>query len=514
MTRGRPEGQSTRPIVKMIKSVGITCRGGPEEGTAKHPLAHDMAYICRRPIEGRVTASIRSVILRPRPPAGQSTCYTEGGLASGLGRVKTVDFRYYFSSDSEDEDAGAGGGDDSANGGLFRVSCNFSDCLTSRESGCASRFQPLHLASEYGTRHMLSNAMLKEYPVPVPNVNKVFCSQWLSHRQVVFGTKCNKLMIYDVNTRHLNEIPSLQSSENSRPLEQETGIHAIEINPSRTFLATTANDTKDIAIYRLPTLDPICVGERGHKDWIFDMTWIDDQFVVSGSRDGTISFWRVTDNLIEEVTSAPIPTYKFIRPVKTKVCKEADRVRSLCYNHRTQEIAVISLNGYIHCWNALRFKQIMTKKLPHTMENVCLATDEDAQMYAVGSKANTDLLDARSLQAIKMIPSRNNGCGIRSVSFKGNILTIGTGIGILLFWDLRAGKFLESTMNSNQAVMLKTSKGWLQSEPEYLEEDDDYLDEEDPAVYTHCFDESGTKLFVAGGPLPSGLQGNYIGLYQ
>ncbi|XP_059081720.1 DDB1- and CUL4-associated factor 12 homolog isoform X3 [Tigriopus californicus] len=402
MTRGRPEGQSTRPIVKMIKSVGITCRGGPEEGTAKHPLAHDMAYICRRPIEGRVTASIRSVILRPRPPAGQSTCYTEGGLASGLGRVKTVDFRYYFSSDSEDEDAGAGGGDDSANGGLFRVSCNFSDCLTSRESGCASRFQPLHLASEYGTRHMLSNAMLKEYPVPVPNVNKVFCSQWLSHRQVVFGTKCNK---------------------------------------------------------------------RGHKDWIFDMTWIDDQFVVSGSRDGTISFWRVTDNLIEEVTSAPIPTYKFIRPVKTKVCKEADRVRSLCYNHRTQEIAVISLNGYIHCWNALRFKQIMTKKLPHTMENVCLATDEDAQMYAVGSKANTDLLDARSLQAIKMIPSRNNGCGIRSVSFKGNILTIGTGIGILLFWDLRAGKFLESTMNSNQAVMLKTSKGWLEI---CLETNDEY----------------------------------------
>ena len=65
------------------------------------------------------------------------------------------------------------------------------------------------------------------------------------------------------------------------------------------------------------------------------------------------------------------------------------------------------------------------------------------------------------LQAIKKIPSRNNGCGIRSVSFKGNILTIGTGIGLLLFWDLRAGKFLESTMNTNRAVSLKTSKGWM-----------------------------------------------------
>ena len=71
--------------------------------------------------------------------------------------------------------------------------------------------------------------------------------------------------------------------------------------------------------------------------------------------------------------------------------------RSMCFNHRRTEIAVISSNGYIHCWDANRFKQIMSKKLPHSTENVCLAVDEDCSMYAVGSKANTDLLDSRTV---------------------------------------------------------------------------------------------------------------------
>ena len=57
----------------------------------------------------------------------------------------------------------------------------------------------------------------------------------------------------------------------------------------------------------------------------------------------------------------------------------------------SQEIAVVSLNGFIHCWDAGRMKQLMSKRLPHTMENVCLATDEDCQMYAVGSKVGTNI---------------------------------------------------------------------------------------------------------------------------
>lgn len=34
-----------------------------------------------------------------------------------------------------------------------------------------------------------------------------------------------------------------------------------------------------------------------------------------------------------------------------------------------------------------------------------------------------------------------------------------------------------------------------------------------PAIYTHCYDSSGTRLFTAGGPLPATLIGNYCGNY-
>lgn len=127
-------------------------------------------------------------------------------------------------------------------------------------------------------------------------------------------------------------------------------------------------------------MSPLVVFQRAHGDWIFDLTWIDDQFVVSGSRDGSLALWRVTEEMIEEVTQADVPSYLFTRPLWKKPCKNADKVnkdrlcysqrstglkrnyvpqvRALCYNHQRHEVAVISLNGYIHCWNALRFKQV------------------------------------------------------------------------------------------------------------------------------------------------------------
>jgi hypothetical protein len=70
-----------------------------------------------------------------------------------------------------------------------------------------------------------------------------------------------QLIIMDAENGNLTQIPSLRSSDDSVAAECPCGIHAISINPSRSLLATGATNTNDLAVYKLPTFDPVCTGE-------------------------------------------------------------------------------------------------------------------------------------------------------------------------------------------------------------------------------------------------------------
>lgn len=118
-------------------------------------------------------------------------------------------------------------------------------------------------------------------------------------------------------------------------------------------------------------------------------------------------------------------------------------------------------------------------------------------------------------------------------------MTIGTGVAILMFYDLRAHKYLESSINSSRTVNLKSSRGYVviilfEALSSFLGRnkllkffylfhflqfpDEQFMDgiqvKYTPAIYTHCYDFTGTRLFAAGGPLPANLYGNYAGIWQ
>lgn len=108
------------------------------------------------------------------------------------------------------------------------------------------------------------------------------------------------------------------------------------------------------------------------------------------------------------------------------------------------------------------FLQKRSFSLEHAEETVCLALESDGMLYAVGSQSHVSLYDVRSDKPVDIIGSNDPGAGVRSLSFRNLLLTVGTGLGSLSFFDLRTGSYLKHSDN-NEKISYRSGKGWLVS---------------------------------------------------
>jgi len=327
--------------------------------------------------------------------------------------------------------------------------------------------------------------------------DKVFASSWLDPSTAVLGTKDNKLLCWNVSKNQYKPIPMPDLGSPVPP--DSCGIHDIDISPSKRFLATGGKSPLDTVVFSVDSLFPVCLF-KGHEDWVFGAKFLEDDCLISVSRDSTVSLFKV-------VEGSPGGTVPIVGPTITRR-EHQTKVRALQYHRSKKQIATMSVDSAIKIWDRENLDVIASKSFPDLAEMVCLAIDDTNDLLAVGFQQGVCLIDMRDSSHVMTISLEegHRGTGVRSIDFYHHLTSIGGGSGRLSFFDLRNRCFVE--MNDEKHYMTAT-EGWVdRSESPTILPDTVHH-----AIYTHKFDPLGDRLLVAGGPIMLGVKGCYASLW-
>ncbi|KAL6054059.1 DDB1- and CUL4-associated factor 12 [Balamuthia mandrillaris] len=361
-----------------------------------------------------------------------------------------------------------------------------------KNSSCGS-----FLSREQVIQRVAFDRVYKEEELNV--FDKIFASAWLDENVVLCGTKCNKLLAWRTMENKMLEIPIPDAG--SAPLGDQCGIHSISVNGSETLLVTGGRSAADACVFRLPDFTPLMM-LKGHTDWIFATEFVNEELLLTASRDCTVSLWSTKQGRGSSPATLPMR-----KPLITRR-EHSQKVRALKYNKNKHTFATAGADGQTKIWDARNMDVISSISLIDTNEVVCLAVEPRHDLICVGSQQFATFIDARAGSIVHRIPSQDEDWGIRSLDFQcGSLLTIGGGMGRLSFYDLVAGAY----RNRGDKPYLQTGNGWmLKDESFYAHFSGLQLYH---AIYTHCYDPTKTKIFIGGGPIMHGLKGSYAAIW-
>ena len=236
---------------------------------------------------------------------------------------------------------------------------------------------------------------------------------------------------------------------------------------------------------------------------MFGMDFIHRDALASASRDGSLRIFRLPRETSEEecaVYASPVVSIEPARGGCGSRSSEKLRGVKLVYDAPSPQLATISSSGTVYQFDASTPHVVSQEyKLRGFAETSCVATD--GRVVAVGSRAHIGLIDFRMRSPVASVPvhsTRRRSLSLsatRSLSFAPHesILTIGGGCENVDFFDVRMRRYL------------KHLEGRLGREP--------LNDLHAPAIFSHEWDPTGTRLLVAGGPLLELIPGFYVGLW-
>ncbi|ORZ26352.1 WD40-repeat-containing domain protein [Lobosporangium transversale] len=289
-----------------------------------------------------------------------------------------------------------------------------------------------------------------------------------------------------------------------------TGIRSLAINPSRTLLAVGSGEPFQVTVYSLPEFVP--VGSMyGHTDLVFSLTWVSDTVLVTGSRDGSMKVWTMRSPVL--TTLPTISGEVEVRLSDLTKSEDNTKIRDLTFNRKTQQLMTLTTEGFVKLWDCGNYAHLSKIKLPYANETVCLSTNSEANLYAVGSQTHISIIDPRVVNVVHNIESCDEGWGVRSLDFKSHIVTTGGGYGRIGFYDMRAQRYLKGFDDGkNTRYYQDIGRGWLNRDTAYAATISGLSIRN--AIYAMEYDSTGTRLLASGGPLQLGLSGAYVGLWE
>ena len=333
------------------------------------------------------------------------------------------------------------------------------------------------------------------------SLSKIFSSVWVDNNVLLAGMKDNRIIRwkFDPTTWYCQERKVVTLPDEGRPGADQrgdppsSGQHSIALNQrfGGNKIACGGSNPSNVLILDSAAMTPLRQ-LSGHTDKIFSCCWVDRSTLISCSKDTTVRLWSTDTDHGRQMRSQKAG--QVLRPTLTRQ-DHSHPVRDMTFNAHTKQLASIDTQGTVKIWDSGALQVVSSIQVDSAGLSCCIECDEmSSDLLVLGGSRSISFIDPRCASLTAVISTGAPG-GVRSLSFRGHIVTAGSGNGHLYFYDVRRDfGSIKTSLRDKKKVETRLFPS-PNSNPVPI------LHWQKPAVFSHAYNPSGSMLFTGGGVL-------------